>query len=77
MHLKFKYFLFKVQDTRKIIPEGLKKDVIKVYNIEKQICFNDSKTETKLKKMTYTRKPIKINEIYRCLREGSKANISI
>ena len=34
----------------------MKKDEIKIYNIEKQICFNDLKKETKFKKG----KPIKI-----------------
>ena len=43
LHLIFKYYLFKVWDIRKISLEGLKKNVIKIYNIEKQICFNDSK----------------------------------
>ena len=43
--------------------EGLKKNLIKIYNIEKQICFNDSKKETKFKKkIAYTRKPIKITK---------------
>ena len=50
LHLIFKYYLFKVQDTRKISLEGLKKNIIKIYNIEKQICFNDSKKETKFLK---------------------------
>ena len=42
--------MFKVQDTRKISLEGLKENRIKIYNIKKQICFNDSKKETKFKK---------------------------
>ena len=59
LDLIFKYYLFKVRDTREISLEGLKKNVIKIYNIEKQICFNDSKKETKFfKKIAYTRKPI-------------------
>ena len=47
LHLIFKYYLFKVRGTRKITLEGLKKNIIKIYIIEKQICFNDSKKETK------------------------------
>ena len=42
LHLIFKYYLFKVRETRKMSLDGLKKD-IKIYNIEKQTCFNDSK----------------------------------
>ena len=80
LHLIFRYYLFKVQDTRKMSLEGLKKNVIKIYNIEQQICFNDSKKEiTFFKKMTYTRKPIKMNEIYckPCLGWGGNVNVSI
>ena len=51
LHLIFKYYLFKARDTRKVSLEELKKNIIKIYNIEKQICFNDSKTERKFKKM--------------------------
>ena len=50
LDLIFKYYLFKFWDTRKISLEGLKKNIIKIYNNEKQICFNDSKKETKFKK---------------------------
>ena len=45
--LIFKYYLFKFRDKRKISLEGLKKNVIEIYNIEKQIGFNGSKKETK------------------------------
>ena len=50
LHLIFKYYLFKARDLRKMILEGLKKNIIKIYNIEKQISFNHSKKEAKLKK---------------------------
>ena len=72
LHLTFKYYLFEVRDRRKISLEGLKENINKMYNIEKQICFNDSKKETKFKKMEYTTKIIKMNEIYskRCLGGG-------
>ena len=71
LHLIFKYYLFKVWDTGKVSLEGLKKN-IKIYKIEKQICFNNSKKETKFKKMVYTRKPNKMNKIYSktCLVRG-------
>ena len=49
LHL-LKYHLLKFQDTRKISLKGLKKNIIKIYNIEKQICFNDSKKEATFKK---------------------------
>ena len=42
------YYLFKFWDTRKIRLEGLKKNIIKIYNNDKQICFKDSKKETRL-----------------------------
>ena len=45
--LRAKYYLVKSQDTRKIGLEGWKKNIIKIYYIEKQRCFNDSKKETK------------------------------
>ena len=52
-HLISKYYLFKSWDTRKISLEGLKKNVIKIYNIEKQTCFKNSKNEAKFKKKWY------------------------
>ena len=55
------------------------KNLIKICNFEKQICFNDSKKETKFKKKVYTRKCIKINEIYAkgAWTGAGKVNISI
>ena len=35
LHLVYKYYLFKSRDTRKISLERLKKNIIKIYNIEK------------------------------------------
>ena len=49
MHLIIKHYLFKVRDTRKISLEGLKKNIIKIYNIEKQM-FQRLKKETNFKK---------------------------
>ena len=43
LHLIFIYYLFKVRDTRKTSLEGKKKNIIKICNVEKQICFNDLK----------------------------------
>lgn len=67
--------MFKPWDTKKGL-EGLKKIIIKIYNIEKQIYLNDSKKETKFKKKWHIlEKTIKINEIYhkRCL-DGATRN---
>ena len=74
LHLVFKYYLFKSRDTRKICLAGLKKNIIKTCNIEKQICFNGSKKnkskkETKLKKTKFTAKGTWAG--------GGKVNISI
>ena len=55
----FVIYLFKCREARKISLEGLKKNIIKIYNIEEQLCFKDSKKETKFKKKwqkTYTDK---------------------
>ena len=49
-HFIFKYYSFKSRDTRKITREGLQKNIIQNYNIEKQICCNDSKKRNKFKK---------------------------
>ena len=53
LHLTFKYYLFKVQDTRKISLEGLKKNVIKIYNIEKQMFQQIKKRNKVLKNGIY------------------------
>ena len=48
--------------------------------MEEQICSNDSKKKQSFfKKITYTKKPIKIKKIYckRYLSEGGKVNMSI
>ena len=39
----------------------VQKNEIKIYNIEKQICFKDSKKETKFEKMADTRKSIQMD----------------
>ena len=50
LHLIFKYYLFKSCDTRKISLERLKKNIIKIYNIEIQICYKKSKKKHILEK---------------------------
>ena len=50
MHLIVKYYLFKFWDTRKISLDGLKENITKIYDIDKQICFKNSKKEAKLKR---------------------------
>ena len=41
--LIFNYCLFNSRVRKKLIPEVLKKEMVKIYNIEKQICLNDFK----------------------------------
>ena len=76
LHLMLKYYLFKVWYTSKISLEGLNKNIITIYNIEKQISFNDSKKETLKKKHVLA---INIIATYskRCLGGGGKVNISV
>ena len=50
LHFIFKCYLFNSRDTRKTKKERLKKNTIKIYNIEKQIYSNNSKKETKFTK---------------------------
>ena len=49
LHLIFMYCLYKSRDTRKWRVEELKKNIIKFYNIDKQICFNDAKKKQSLR----------------------------
>ena len=48
--LIFKYYLFNSRKHKKLSLEMLKKDIVKVYNIEKQICLNDFKKLRKFRK---------------------------
>ena len=50
LHLIFKYYLFKFWDTRKISLEGLKKNIIKIYKVEKQYV---SKTQNKKQSLKF------------------------
>ena len=49
--LIFKYYLFNSRDRKKLSLEVLKKEIVKIYNIEKQICLNDFKNMRKFKKV--------------------------
>ena len=42
--LIFKYYLFNLREHKKLSLEVLKKEIVKIYNIEKQICLNDFKS---------------------------------
>ena len=48
--LIFKYGLFNSREHKKLSFEVLKKEILKIYNIEKQICLNDFKTVLKFRK---------------------------
>ena len=48
--LIFKYYLFNSRKHKKLSLEMLKKDIVKVYDIEKQICLNDFKKLRKFRK---------------------------
>ena len=39
--LIFKHYLFNSREHKKLTLEVLKKEKVKIYNIEKQICLND------------------------------------
>ena len=76
LHIIFKCYLLKFGNTSKRSLERLRKN-IKICNIEKQICFKNSKKEKRIfLKMAYARKPIKMNNIYskRCFDRGIKVN---
>ena len=77
LHIIFKCYLLKFVSTRKRSLERLRKNM-KIWNIEKQICFNNSKKEKQsFLKRAYTRKTIKMKNIYstRCLDRVIKINI--
>ena len=48
--LIFKYYLFNSRDQKKLSLEVLKKKIVKIYNIEKQICLNNFKKTRKFRK---------------------------
>ena len=50
LHLIFKYYLLKSGVPRKISLEVLKKNIINIYNIEKQQSFQRLKKRNKVKK---------------------------
>ena len=46
----FKYYVFNLRKHKKLSLEVLKKEIVKIYNIEKQICLNDFKKTRKFRK---------------------------
>ena len=48
--LIFKYYLFNSRKHKRLSLEVLKKVIVKIYNIEKQICLNDFKKTKKFRK---------------------------
>ena len=48
--LIFKYYIFNSGEHKKLCLEMLKKQIVKIYNIEKQICLNDFKKTRKFRK---------------------------
>ena len=76
LHIIFNFYWLKFGNTSKRSLERLRKN-IKICNIEKQICFKNSKKKKRIfLEMAYARKPIKMNNIYskRCLDRGIKVN---
>ena len=50
LRLIFKYYIFNSREHKKLSLEMLKKQIVKIYNIEKQICLNDFKKTRKFRK---------------------------
>ena len=48
--LIFKYYLFNSREHKKMSLEVLKKQIVKIYSVEKQICLNNFKMTRKLRK---------------------------
>ena len=48
--LTFKYYLFNSRKHKKLSLEVLKKEIVKINNIEKQICLTDFKKAWKFRK---------------------------
>ena len=47
--LIFKYYLFNSREYKELSLEVLKMEIVKIYNIEKQICLNDLKKTRKVR----------------------------
>ena len=61
LRLIFKYYIFNSREHKKLSLEMLKKQIVKIYNIEKQICLSDFKKTRKFrKKMRIYRPPASI-----------------
>ena len=50
LHLVYKYYIFNSREHKKLSLEVLKKETVKIYNIEKQVCLNDFKKTRKFRK---------------------------
>ena len=50
LHLVYKYYIFNSREHKKLSLEVLKKKIVKIYNIEKQICLNNFKKTRKFRK---------------------------
>ena len=48
--LIFKCYLFNSREHKKLSLEVLKKEIVNIYNVEKQICLNDFKKMRKFRK---------------------------
>ena len=48
--LIFKYDLFNLKEYKKLSLEVLKREIVKIYNIEKRICLNGFKKTGKFRK---------------------------
>ena len=48
--LIFKYYLFNSRQHKKLSLEVLKNEIVKIYNLEKQLCLNDFKKMRKFRK---------------------------
>ena len=48
--LIFKYYIFNLREHKKLSLEVLKKEMLKIHIIEKQICLNDLKKTRKFRK---------------------------
>ena len=51
--LIFKYYLYDSRERKKLSLEVLKKEIMKIYNIEKQICLNNFKKTRKERSLCF------------------------
>ena len=48
--LIFKYYQFNSEEHKELSLQVLQKEIVKIYNVEKQICLNDFKKTRKFRK---------------------------